>query len=488
MLHVENISSGYEGEFIVKDVSFSVQAGEFFGILGPNGSGKTTLLKTISRLIPLTKGEITFHQKSLSDYSTKQLAQKMAVLPQISTTTFEYTVKETVALGRYPFQKGFFKGWTARDEEVVREAMNVTKVDSYAEVRLSELSGGERQRVFLAQALAQEPLMLLLDEPTNHLDIAHQKQLLDQLKEWSVKNGLTVMSIFHDLNLASLYCDRLLLMKDGRVVALDPPQHVLEEKVIESVYETKVKKRPHPEIARPQMMLSHPYEAEEKTMIRKDDFHLEEERITLIAKGALKTLSSAVIGAGFGWYTNFVNRHVPINYSCEDVKAEMEAYLKAHQFHPKETIGMMTAANLSDVAIEEWHEGELSIVVVVTASVSNAVDVARCDEHDVSMNVGTINTWVFVNGTLSDEAFIQAVMTATEAKAKAMFDEEIKDDVTNTIATGTSTDSILIAATQRGEYVPYAGTITKAGKLIGKGVYACTKKALQSAKNVHERK
>ncbi|WP_243385505.1 adenosylcobinamide amidohydrolase [Bacillus kexueae] len=482
MLQVENISGGYHGETIVHDLNFTVEKGEFFGILGPNGSGKTTLLKMISGLISVKTGTISLEDKPLSHFSAKQLAKKVAVLPQMQSASFEYTVKETVSLGRYPFQKGLFKQWTEKDEKVVTEAMAITEIEAYANHRLSELSGGEKQRVFLAQALAQEPVLLLLDEPTNHLDISHQKQLLDHLKEWSIQKGLTVISIFHDLNLASLYCDRLLLMKDGRQMALDDPNHVVEEKLIERVYETSVKKRPHPELPKPQVMIAHPFQEENKTVFRSSDIAVSNEIISLQLPKPLKTLSSGVIGAGFGWYRSFVNRHVPKNYKCDDVKSEMEMYLQKHHFHPKETVGMMTAANLTDVAIDEWSDGEIKVVVVVTAGVSNAVNVAECEKHVFESYAGTINTWVLIEGNLSDEAFIQAVMTATEAKAKAMADEKIKDTVTNTIATGTSTDSILIAATQQGETIDYAGTITKAGKLIGKGVYECTVRALLAYK------
>lgn len=482
MLNVLNVSGGYQHHQVVKEVSFTVQKGEFFGILGPNGSGKTTLLKMISGILPSMNGTIEIDGKPLTSYSAKRLAQKVAVLPQLFSNAFDYTVKETVSLGRYPFQKGFFKQWSKEDEEIVQDVMQLTGVAQYAHKSMNDISGGERQRVFLAQALAQEPSILLLDEPTNHLDISHQKNLLDRLKGWSRKNGLTVISIFHDLNLASLYCDRLLLLRNGEIVALDEPNHVLEEHLIQYVYEAKCKKRPHPELPRPQLMLSPSQDDEKRWTIRKENLKETSEMITLSSHVPLKTLSSAVIGAGIGWYSHFVNRHVSKDYMCDDVKAEMTDFLKRHDFHPKETVGMMTAAKLEDVSIEEWQDEELSIVVCVTAGVSNAVDVSQCHKHLFEPHAGTINTWVFLNGSLTDEAFIQAIMTATEAKTKAMIDEQIIDKETNTIATGTSTDSILVAATQQGESIPYAGTITKVGKLIGRGVYECTINALKKYK------
>jgi len=481
MLKVENVSAGYQDVSIIENISFQVKEGELFGILGPNGSGKTTLLKVISGVIPRSEGTIILDNKPLSSYSPKRLAQKVAVLPQMTTHAFDYTVKETVSLGRYPFQKGLFKQWTNQDEEIVQEIMKQTSISHLANKSLHEISGGEKQRVFLAQALAQQPKLLLLDEPTNHLDISHQKNLLDTLKWWSKSCGLTVVSIFHDLNLASLYCDRILLLSNGKVKALDQPNHVVEEEVIKQVYEATIKKQPHPELPRPQVMLS-PSEQKEEFLIRKEDINVTKEIISLSTNVPLKTLSSAVIGAGFGWYKTFVNRHVSKDYHCDDVEKEMTQFLIDHQFHPKETVGMMTAAKLEDVAIEEIKEDKLSIVVVVTAGVSNAVDASKSYAHELHFHAGTINTWIFINGSLTDEAYIQAIMTATEAKTKAMHDEKIMDKVTKTIATGTSTDSILVAATQHGENIPYAGTITKLGKMIAKGVYECTIEAIQTYK------
>ena len=144
----------------------------------------------------------------------------IAVLSQHSSQSFSYTVKETVSLGRYAHQKGLFQSWSKADEEVIQRVMKQIGVSRFQNKNIQELSGGEKQRVFLAQALAQEPEILLLDEPTNHLDLSYQKELLDFLKQWTSDNGLTVISIFHDLNLAGLYCDRLLLLENGRLISI----------------------------------------------------------------------------------------------------------------------------------------------------------------------------------------------------------------------------------------------------------------------------
>ena len=185
ILNVQNLSGGYGNEPVINDVSFQVHKGELFGIIGPNGSGKTTLLKMMSGVQSFTKGSIYVKGEPLKQYSSKQLAKVIAVLSQHSSESFSYSVKETVSLGRYAHQKGFFKEWSKEDEAIVQEVMDWTGVSIFQNQPIQLLSGGERQRVFLAQALAQEPEILLLDEPTNHLDLSYQKELLDLLKKWT---------------------------------------------------------------------------------------------------------------------------------------------------------------------------------------------------------------------------------------------------------------------------------------------------------------
>ena len=234
MLEIQKLYGGYGNESVLSDVSFEIHKGELFGVLGPNGSGKTTLLKMISGVLPFKQGSILLKGKPLETYTAKQLAKVIAVLSQHTSEAFSYTVKETVSLGRYAHQKGFFKEWSKEDEAMVQQVMNWTGVAAFQDQPIQFLSGGERQRVFLAQALAQEPEILFLDEPTNHLDLSYQKDLLDLLKKWTREQGLTVLSIFHDLNLAGLYCDRLLLLENGKINSYDTPNEVLKQERIQS--------------------------------------------------------------------------------------------------------------------------------------------------------------------------------------------------------------------------------------------------------------
>ncbi|TDL32979.1 ATP-binding cassette domain-containing protein [Jeotgalibacillus sp. S-D1] len=480
MLNVKEVSGGYGEHNVVHDVSFQLQQQEILGILGPNGSGKTTLMKMISGLHPLSGGAISFKGRPLSDYSSKQLAKEMAVLPQLHSHAFDYTVRETVSMGRYPHQKGMFALWTEKDEKAVVEAMVQTGVLSFEHQSIQELSGGERQRVFLAQALAQEPKLLLLDEPTNHLDLSYQKQLLDLLKDWTTTHQLTVISIFHDLNVASLYCDRLLLLHEGKTVGLSSPGDVLKKDIVERVYQARVHTQAHPELPKPQITLLPNHGRHKQDLIRKEQFHVSAAHVHFTAEQPLKSLSSAVIGAGLGWHRHFVNRHVPMDYSCDDSYRDMCDYADQHGWNSSDTVGMMTAVMVEDVVIREYHDDDLSIVIAVTAGVGNAVDVSLAHKRKQKEAIGTINSWVFINGKLSDEAFIQAMMTATEAKVKALQHAKVKDPITDTLATGTSTDSLLVASTQSGPFVQYSGTVTALGKLIGRGIFECTASAIES--------
>jgi iron complex transport system ATP-binding protein len=483
MLSVQHVSGGYSAETILNDISFEVERGELFGILGPNGSGKTTLLKMISGILPIQSGQILIDGKNLGELTAKQLAQSVAVLSQHFSESFSYTVKETVSLGRYAHQKGWFQSWSIQDEDIVQKVMAQTGVSLFQHKSIQELSGGEKQRVFLAQALAQEPEILLLDEPTNHLDLSFQKELLDLLKQWTTENGLTVISIFHDINLAGLYCDRLLLLEAGKINIDHTPNEVLREDRIKEVYQTEIQKHPHPTVPVPQMVLLPEVQKElNKVDIHEGFLHITNEFIVLRSPVPLRTMSSGVVGSGTGWHHTFVNRHVHKDYPCSDHHGEMVSFLKSKGFEPSETVGMMTAVELEDLSYQMLYEEGFSLFVVVTAGVGNAVDASNSEMHNFKMVSGTINTWIFINGELTEEAFIQSIMTATEAKVKAIHDLRVLDPVTGTIATGTSTDSILIAATQTGKRLEYAGTITPLGKLISKAVYQCTTNAIQKSR------
>lgn len=483
MLQVNNVSGGYGQRNVVQDVSFRVERGKMVGILGPNGSGKSTLLKMISGVLAPSAGEVMLDDVPIKRYPTKKLAQKMAVLPQLHANAFSNTVRETVSLGRYPYQRGLFASWSEQDEMAVTTAIEATGISRYSEVDMGQLSGGEQQRVFIAQALAQQSELLILDEPTNHLDISHQKQILDLIRQQVVEQNLTVLSVFHDINLASLYCDELLLLEDGHIRMFGKPHEVVMQEEIQQVYDADVTTYAHPEVPKPQITMMPNKQASDEMRVSLTHFSVEEQYVKLAVPKPLKTISSAVHNAGLGWYDTFLNRVVSVDYAIEDVYEETEQFLRGSGFGLTNTVVMLTAVAPEKAVIETFSQDGIEVIVAVTAGVGNAVDVSKSYLREDRPYIGTINTWLIVNGKLTDEAFYQAMMTVTEAKAKAMADAQVMDQLSNTIATGTGTDSLLVAATQSGQEFQYAGTITKLGQLMGRGVYEVTLKAIQNYRN-----
>ena len=481
MLSLQNITVAYDDINVLKNVNATFEKGRFYGILGPNGSGKTTLLKVLSNVLKPKEGSVLLSNQPIEQYKAKQLAKVMSVLPQLNASSFSNTVRETVAIGRYPHQSGLFSTWSQQDEEAVQLAMEQTGVKQFEHMPLPFLSGGEQQRVFIAQALAQQATILLLDEPTNHLDITHQKQALDIIRKKVVEEQLTVIAVFHDINLASIYCDTILLMENGHIRKVGTPSEVVVQREIEQVYEATIATYAHPQIPKPQITM---LPMQESTLFEVNERHvlLKKNGVFLQAPQPLKTISSAVYNAGIGWYKTFVNRMVNAQYEFSQVEQEVEQFLLAEQMEKTESVVMMTAIDPSNAIIKTYKQDELSILVVVTAGVGNAIDASKANLRNEKPYAGTINTWVMINGKLTNEAFVQAMITATEAKSKALQEEQIFDKVSETIATGTGTDSLLIAATQSGQSYPYAGPLTTLGQLIGYSVCDATRKAIQNYK------
>ncbi|MGW0826892.1 ABC transporter ATP-binding protein [Streptomyces sp. NPDC002845] len=230
-LRADRVSRAADGRLILDGVSLAPSPGSTVGLLGPNGSGKSTLLRLLAGVLAPASGVVTLDGSPLADLHRRDIARRVAVVEQQADTQVELTVHDVVRLGRTPHRRA----WTpasVRDEEAVREALERTGLADRAGQSWHTLSGGERQRVQIARALAQEPRELLLDEPTNHLDIQHQLDLLNLV------TGLPVTSVIalHDLNLAALYCDALVVLREGRVVARGTPRDVLTEELIAEVY------------------------------------------------------------------------------------------------------------------------------------------------------------------------------------------------------------------------------------------------------------
>lgn len=225
---------------MIRDLSWSLSAGKSWGVIGPNGSGKTTLLKVIDGILRPGRGDVLMDGMSIGGMSRRKLARLIAVVPQESEPVFSFTVEEIVLMGRAPYLTMFtFEG--SRDRDIARNAMERTGVLPFARRSMRELSGGERQRVLIARALAQQPKVMLLDEPTAFLDIKYQKAVFDLITDLNREEGIAVVTVTHDLNLAALYCENLLLLSRGRVHSMGRPEEVITEERIASVYETEVK-------------------------------------------------------------------------------------------------------------------------------------------------------------------------------------------------------------------------------------------------------
>lgn len=222
MLKVEHLTCGYGGAPVVKDLSFEVPAGGRLCILGPNGCGKTTLLRALAGLLP-HEGKVTAEGRDLAAMDRRQLARTVALLSQISSVYFSYTVYETVLMGRYAHQTGgAFSGPGPEDRAIALECMERTGVADLRDRQVTELSGGQLQRVFLARTFAQQPRIILLDEPTNHLDLKYQVELVQELKAWASGEGRCVVGVLHDVNLALDLADLFLLMEEGRARYFGP--------------------------------------------------------------------------------------------------------------------------------------------------------------------------------------------------------------------------------------------------------------------------
>ncbi|HMK74570.1 MAG TPA: ABC transporter ATP-binding protein [Thermodesulfobacteriota bacterium] len=254
MIEAHSISFRYHEAWVLQEVSFRVEKGEFVGVIGPNGSGKTTLLKLLHRLLAPQRGEILFELVPMKKMDRRDIAKRIAVVAQETQLLFPFSVIETVLMGRSPYL-GRLLFESEKDLEIARKAMEWTKILPFSERPVEELSGGERKRVFIARALAQEPDVILLDEPTANLDIQHQIEFLDLILTLNRERGLTIVMASHDMNIASEFCDRLILLQEGRIYQMGTPEKVVTKENIESVYGCEVWIDQHPVSGMPRISL-----------------------------------------------------------------------------------------------------------------------------------------------------------------------------------------------------------------------------------------
>jgi iron complex transport system ATP-binding protein len=235
MIEVENLSVVLNGKTIVRDISFTAEQGKITAIIGPNGCGKSTTLKAICRINPIAGGAVRLLGRDVRDYGYKEFARQLAILTQSPQAPADLTVRDLVAMGRFPY-RSFFGKATAEDRKFIDWALQETNLEAYQNRVLSTLSGGERQRAWIAMALAQNPKVLLLDEPTTYLDISHQLEVLQLLYRLNEELGLTVVLVLHDLNQAMQFAHHVVVLKEGSLVTSGYPKDIITVDLLRRVF------------------------------------------------------------------------------------------------------------------------------------------------------------------------------------------------------------------------------------------------------------
>jgi len=254
IVSLNKVNFSYGQQSVLQDIDLSVFPGDFIGIIGPNGSGKTTLLKLISGILRPQSGNIQLFNQDISMISRKKLAKIISVVPQDSFVTYNYKVKEIVFMGRIPYINQW-QGETISDYRISRNAMKKTDSFCHAEKGIHQISGGEMQRVYIARALAQSPKILMLDEFASHLDLNYKYEMIRILKDTLREEVNCIISVFHDLNLASFCANRLILLDKGKIEISGTPQQVTNNENIKKVYRSKAHIIQHPDLAIPQVIM-----------------------------------------------------------------------------------------------------------------------------------------------------------------------------------------------------------------------------------------
>lgn len=255
MLSIKKISAGYGDKVVLSDVNMDIEAGDFVGLIGPNGSGKTTLLRVISKVLKPFKGHVLLNEEDIETVSRSVLARSMAFLTQEISLNLPFTVRQMTLMGRFPYLSQYGKE-SDEDIAIAEDAMKLADVLPLADRFITEVSGGERQRALIAMCLAQQPDILLLDEPTNHLDIGHQLAVLDLIRKLNRQTNMTVVAVFHDLNIASEYCDKIMVLDEGQVAEFGTPKEVLTSEMILKVYRAKVVTQVNPVSHKPHIVIA----------------------------------------------------------------------------------------------------------------------------------------------------------------------------------------------------------------------------------------
>ena len=254
VLEIEDLSAGYDNGFVVRDISLSLEPGEFIAVLGRNGSGKSTLIRAVQGFLRNVKGRVILAGEELFRMSRREIAKKIAYVPQLSEPVFEFTAAEIVRMGLYSRQARL-QGLSLEDQKAVAEAMGLTETTALADNKMGHLSGGERQRVFIARALAQDTPVLLLDEPSLHLDISYQVEIYGLLKRLQQEKKKTILAAEHNINLAAAHAERLVFLKAGEIAVKGTPAETIRAETVRDIFDADVDVRANPHTGLPEISL-----------------------------------------------------------------------------------------------------------------------------------------------------------------------------------------------------------------------------------------
>ena len=232
-----NFSTGYSKINIVNQINFKLKEREWIGIIGANGSGKSTLLKGVLKFIPTLSGDIFLNGISTNNYSRKELSKKISYLPQKLNNNLNITVKDLITLGRSPYKKFWDFNLNNEDTNKIEEAIEIVELKNLKDKFITELSGGQCQRAYLAMVIAQDPKIMFLDEPTTFLDINHQIKFLDSLRELIKEKNFSLITVIHDINLAARFCHRIAILKNGKLLEINTPRKIMNEKIFKNAFD-----------------------------------------------------------------------------------------------------------------------------------------------------------------------------------------------------------------------------------------------------------
>ncbi|WP_338452468.1 adenosylcobinamide amidohydrolase [Niallia oryzisoli] len=483
MISIHNLSGGYTSSPIINGLDLDILKGEFFALLGKNGSGKTTLFKLVTGQLPIKSGNVLVSGKDIQSLSKLEKAKKMAVLTQEVHVSFDYTVEEIISLGRYPYQRGFFKHMSKKDWKVIEEVMELTNVTDLRKAPFRMISGGEKQRVLLAKALAQEPEILLLDEPTNHLDIKHTFHLLDLLKDRQQMMGLTIFAILHDLNVASLYADRIALLHDGSFLEVGDVDRLRKVDQLKKVYEVKVNSQSHPIVPKPQFLMTPNYAASREFYRFEDSYQLKrsDEYLHVQFDQPLRTISNGVMGAGLQWLKHFCAFHVEKDYDNPSPERDLQNWMEKYSIPYEQAVGMITTAKPVDTVVITETIENIEMMIILTLETGNAVDITKRSGSEADQVISCMNMMLFIDADFTDGALVSGYMSAVEAKTKALQNQPLSDPHSHTVAADTPPDVMVLALTQQGMKISNAGNRT----MIGKGMAQLVNRAFKEVLNKH---